>query len=158
VKLNLGAGSVIRDGWVNVDIAPLPGVDVVWDLDVAPWPWPDGAAERIEAKDVFEHVDDPILFMTECWRVLAPAGTLRIRTPYWRSRDAFTDPTHKRFPTEHTFDYWIPGTELYRANNRAYGAVCFQRVSSRLDGGSMELIFAKLQKGAVSAARAGTVH
>ena len=103
----------------------LPGVDVVHDLDVAPWPWETAEVERIDAKDVFEHVMDPITFMVEAHRVLIPGGLLHIRTPYFKSKDAFTDPTHRRFPTEFTFDYWISGTVLFGLHNAAYGGVSF---------------------------------
>jgi predicted SAM-dependent methyltransferase len=134
MRLNLGAGTRILPGHVNVDKVRLPGVDTVHDLDVAPWPWKTGTVLRVEAKDVFEHVDDPVTFMTECHRVLRRGGILHLRTPHWKSMDSFTDPTHKRHPTEHTFDYWIPGTALYKASNAAYGGVAFERLSLFLDG------------------------
>ena len=127
IKLNLGCGRARIDGYVNVDVANLPEVDVVHDLDVGPWPIETASAERIDAKDVFEHVANPIVFMTEAHRVLEPGGVLHIRTPHYRSRDAFTDPTHRRFPTEHTFDYWIRGTVLYDLHNAAYGGVAFEK-------------------------------
>jgi predicted SAM-dependent methyltransferase len=146
LRLNLGAGGLLLPGYVNVDRMPGPGIEVVHDLDTAPWPWPDESAERIDAKDVFEHLNEPVLFMTECWRILQIGGTLRIHTPHWRFQDAYTDPTHKRFPTEHTFDYWIPGTVLYEAHNRFYGGVTFEAVTGRMDGGSMDLLFAKIEK------------
>src|SRR6478672_3176660 len=99
IKLNLGCGPHIADGYVNVDIVPLPGVDLVADLD-EPWPWPDGSVAEILASHLFEHVDKPLLFMAEAWRVLADDGILDIRVPYYRHIFAFTDPTHKRFCTE----------------------------------------------------------
>ena len=128
-RLNLGAGSQILAGWTNVDRVALPGVTTVHDLDVGPWPFSDGIYDQIMAKDVFEHVADPILFMTECHRILRPGAGLFIHCPYYKGRDAYTDPTHKRFPTEHTFDFWIPGTLLYQRNNAAYGGVAFRRQS-----------------------------
>jgi predicted SAM-dependent methyltransferase len=134
VRLNLGAGSALLTGWINLDRVPMPGIDVVHDLDSGPWPFETSSANQIVAKDVFEHVADPILFMTECHRILRPSAGLFIHCPYYKGRDAFTDPTHKRFPTEHTFDYWIPGTALYNANNRAYGAVAFARQSLEISG------------------------
>lgn len=133
MRLNLGCGSVTREGWVNVDAVKLAGVDVVHDLDVAPWPWEDGSVTRIEAKDIFEHVDRPVLFMTECHRVLRPGGVLHVRTPHYSCVDAFTDPTHKRQCTEQTFDFWIPGTVHYRVNNAGYGGVAFDRVDLHID-------------------------
>lgn len=129
MRVNLGCGSDRRDGWTGLDRAAGPAVDIVHDLDQGPWPFKDGSVEAILAKDVFEHVADPILFMTECWRVLQPEGSLFIRTPHWRHRDAYTDPTHRRFPTESTFDYWIPGQLLHHLHNAAYGGVSF-----KLDG------------------------
>lgn len=125
MRLNLGCGPETLDQWLNVDIVPGPGVDVVHDLDVTPWPWKDNTAAEIAAVDVFEHIANPVGFMAEAHRVLEPGGRLMIQTSYWRSWTAFTDPTHKRFCTEHTFDYWIPGTLLFK-HNAFYGAVSFE--------------------------------
>jgi SAM-dependent methyltransferase len=118
VRLNLGCGSQPEQGWVNLDAADIPGVDVVHDLDAFPWPFKDGEAEEIKAFDVYEHVNDPLGFMAECHRVLQPGGLLYIHTAYWKNEDSYRDPTHKRFLTEGSFDYWIPGTYL----NQRYGA------------------------------------
>ena len=41
-KLHLGCGHYIKEGWINHDLASLPGVDMVHDLRVFPWPWDDG--------------------------------------------------------------------------------------------------------------------
>jgi predicted SAM-dependent methyltransferase len=137
VKLNLGCGDKAEPGWLNVDIAPLYGVDQIVDLD-APWPWPDGAAEKIQARHLFEHLWEPVLFMCEAWRVLEPGGELQIVSPYWRHVSAFTDPTHKRFCTEWTWDYWVKGTPYFEGHNAAFGGVAFTKVRSAVLGG-MEL-------------------
>lgn len=134
MKLNLGCGPGVHEGWVNVDIVAHPGVQV-HDLNVTPWPWPDNSAEVIAAKDIFEHVDQPVSFITECHRVLRPGAQLGIQTAWWMSETAYTDPTHKRFCTEHTFDYWIPGrkfgeVELY-GMNAFYGGVAFELVEMK---------------------------
>lgn len=128
--LNLGCGADRRDGYTGVDLYAAPGVDVVHNLDFAPWPWSDGQVHHILARHVFEHVNDPVLFMAECWRVLRPGGTLDIVTPHWKSRDAYTDPTHKRFPTEYTFDYWVPGKMLRQHHGQAYKGVTFTYASA----------------------------
>lgn len=125
VWLNLGCGSKRRPKWTGVDRVWTDAVDYVHDLNHGPWPWATGSIQRILAEDVFEHVDDPVLFMTECWRLLQVGGPLFIKTPHYLHRDAFTDPTHKRFPTEHTFDYWVPGAGLFELHNAAYGGVGF---------------------------------
>jgi len=129
MRLNLGCGHDVLPGWVNVDASAKLGKAVqVWDLDVPPWPWDTGSAEEIRGIDIFEHVDDPVLFMTECHRILQPGGVLRLQTGYYQWVDAFTDPTHKRFPTEYTFDFWVKGTPLYEAQNEQMGGVEFIKV------------------------------
>ena len=112
-------------GVVNVDIAALPEVDVVHDLDVLPWPFDDHSVKAILAQDVFEHVANPVGFMTESHRVLESGGELMIKSPHFRHQDAYTDPTHRRFCTEHTWDYWIKGTVLCDLHGPAYGGVHF---------------------------------
>lgn len=129
MRLNLGCGSQSLDGYVNVDAVRQPGVDVVHDLDIFPWPFKDGEAAEIQAFDVYEHVDYPLEFMGECHRILQPGGTLYIHTAYWRNSDSFRDPTHKRFLTEESFDYWVPGTYLNGRYGVAYARGCHFRKS-----------------------------
>jgi predicted SAM-dependent methyltransferase len=145
VRLNLGCGSdPRRPDTVNVDIADGPEVDVVHDLDVLPWPWADASVEGILGQDIFEHVGNPIGFMTECHRVLQTGGELVLKVPHWGHQDAFTDPTHRRFCTEHTWDYWIKGTHLYDRHNRAYGGVAFDLVSRQVVIGSIFIFMRKI--------------
>lgn len=147
MRLNLGCGSQPMDGYVNVDSWHQPGVDVVHDLDVFPWPWKDGEAEEIRAFDIYEHVDYPLEFMGECHRILQPGATLFIHTGHWRDMSSYTDPTHKRFLTEESFDYWVPGTYL----NGRYGVAYargrhFEKADIHLDGGGSGLMSVTLRK------------
>ena len=82
MKLNIGAGHDIYDGWINHDIAVLPGIDVVHDLNLTPWPWNDESMDEVVAYDVIEHLDDFIKIMEELWRVMAVGGRAKIRVPY----------------------------------------------------------------------------
>lgn len=143
MRLNLGSGSQRLDGYVNVDIAPLPEVDVVHDLDVLPWPFDDHSIKGIVGQDVFEHVANPVGFMTESHRVLESGGQLVIKSPFWMHEDAYTDPTHRRFCTEHTWDYWIKGTALYGLHNAAYGGVAFTLAARQFVGSSIFLLLNK---------------
>lgn len=118
--LHLGCGQKPAPGRVNVDMVPMPGVDVVHDLDVHPWPWTDGTVTEIHAPHVFEHVADPLGFMAEAHRVLTAGGWLHIEVPHWRHQNAYTDPTHRRYCTEDTFRYWVRGTWLAQVGGVAY--------------------------------------
>lgn len=146
--LNLGCGKDIRPDAVNVDYRPLPGVDVVHDLD-QPWPWKDGSVAYVKASHVFEHVADPVLFMTEAWRVLTDAGgLLDIRVPYWQHVYAYTDPTHRRFCTHLTWEYWIPGSSLHEAFGEGMGSppARFDYVLRDLNGPEKEELQVILRK------------
>lgn len=77
--------------------------------------------------------------MTECHRILIPFRPLHIRTPHYQSIDAFTDPTHKRFPTQFTFDYWVPGTIYYEQHNCAYGGVSFTKLNMTIKNGTIDV-------------------
>ncbi|HCD53350.1 MAG TPA: hypothetical protein DEQ34_12945, partial [Balneolaceae bacterium] len=94
-KLNLGCGNDIREGWVNLDIAPLPGVDVVHNLEELPLPFEDEEFDHIRAQDILEHLEY-IPLLKEIHRILKPGGTISIRVPHFTSRYNFNDPTHKK--------------------------------------------------------------
>ena len=108
MKLNLGAGGDIKDGWINHDLAYIPGIDVVHDLNKYPWPWPDNSVDEIKIHDVLEHLNDFILAMEEIWRVLKPGGMVYISVPYYNSWSFAADPTHKRGFHEITFRFFDP--------------------------------------------------
>lgn len=142
MKLNLGCGLKPKASYVNVDLNPRMA-DVVHDLDALPWPFDDESAEVIVGEDVFEHVRNPVGFMTEAHRVLKKRGNLVLRTPHWQSEMAHTDPTHVRFPTEHTWDFWIPGTALYQ-QNELYGGVSFRRGNLQVVEGNIFVSLVKI--------------
>lgn len=121
---NIGCGHLIYPDVVNLDAVPMPGVDVVHDLDAYPWPFDDASLDEIWASQVFEHVADPIAFMRESWRILRSGGLLHITTPHYLSENAHTDPTHRRFCTERTWDYWCASTDLHAQFGDQYAAGC----------------------------------
>lgn len=97
LRLNLGCGRDIRDGWVNIDCAPLPGVDHVADFDGKPvLPFDDDSVTYSEGVHVIEHLHNPLPFMEELWRVTEPGGLASFRCPYGSTDDADEDPTHVR--------------------------------------------------------------
>jgi SAM-dependent methyltransferase len=146
-KINLGCGALPVEGWVNVDMVGIEGVDVVHDLDSFPWPFKDEEASVIRAFDVFEHVNDPLGFVNECWRVLGNGNTLLIHTSHWQTENSYTDPTHKRFCTPRTFDYWIRGTDYHARYGPVYSRGCdFELVDCRVDGQELAFILRKLAK------------
>ena len=112
-RLNLGCGRDIRAGWVNLDCARLPGVDVVHDLNRLPLPFADGEFMEICAKDVLEHLDY-IPLLRELHRVLGVGGSLDIQVPHFTSAGNFIDPTHRRLFSIRTFEFFVAGGEFGR--------------------------------------------
>jgi hypothetical protein len=51
------------------------------DLERELLPYPDASFAGILATEVLEHLSNPGLLLTECWRVLAPGGRLCLSTP-----------------------------------------------------------------------------
>src|ERR1700677_1021370 len=81
MKLNLGCGGQILDGWVNVDKFGKP--DQVFDLESFPWPWADNSVDEILLSHVLEHLGQSpqvfIAIMRELYRVCRDGATLHIR-------------------------------------------------------------------------------
>jgi len=109
--LDLCSGPQPPEGYEGVDMrhenADLDHHVTRWDLDQAPWPWPDNSFGVMRAVDALEHLRNPIQTMQEIYRVLAPGGWLLSMTPSTDGRGAFQDPTHVSFWNQNSFAYWI---------------------------------------------------
>jgi predicted SAM-dependent methyltransferase len=105
-KLNLGAGQDIRANYLNVDFKPLPGVDVIHDLNNLPLPFQDSSFDEILCNDILEHLDY-VPLMRELHRILTPGGKLIVHAPHFTSRMRYVDPTHKHAFSIDTFEFFI---------------------------------------------------
>ncbi len=82
IRLNLGCGHLPLDGFVNVDMRPLPGVDVVAPVDRIPVD--PGAVDEIFSAHTLEHFPEEQLRRTllPYWfGLLRPGGTFRAVVP-----------------------------------------------------------------------------
>lgn len=113
LKLNVGCGTDIRPGFVNMDIAALPGVDVVHNIEQLPLPFASDTFSEIVCQDVLEHVDY-IPILKELHRILKKDGLLHIRVPHFTSRNNYIDPTHKRMFSSRTFEFFVGNSFLGR--------------------------------------------
>ena len=112
-NLDIGCGNTKSDGFIGLDIRDLPGIDLVHDLNEIPWPIENSSADLVIASHVVEHVDCVIKFMSELHRILKKNAKLVIRYPHFSQRHTFRDPTHKRFMTLESLDYFIYQAELF---------------------------------------------
>jgi len=128
--LDIGCGRKKLPGAVGLDRFPLPGVDVVADLDGV-LPFPAESFDAVSANQVLEHVRDLVGLVHELHRVLRPGGVLVAHVPYFRSAWAHIDPTHVRSFTINTMDYFVNGTACHR--DYRFGERAFSRCRVILD-------------------------
>ncbi|MEW6585576.1 MAG: methyltransferase domain-containing protein [Nitrospirota bacterium] len=81
LKLNLGCGPHLKDGWVNVDLND--NADITLDLR-EPLPLRDCSCSIIYSEHFLEHIDYPdnvTSLLKECYRILEPGGTFSAGVP-----------------------------------------------------------------------------
>lgn len=110
-KLNLGCGKDIKEGYVNLDFYPLPGVDLVADI-TKKLPFDDDTFDEVFTAHVLEHMEDLNFLMSELHRVTKKTGVIKIFVPHFTNFGAYTDPTHKRFFGYFTMDYYMDKNEM----------------------------------------------
>lgn len=106
MKLDIACGQNKLEGYIGIDIANIPGVDIVHDLSSFPWPLDTESVDEIHCSHFIEHTDDLIKFMNEVNRILKVGGVAKFIAPYYNSIRAWQDPTHKRAISEMTFSYF----------------------------------------------------
>ena len=111
-KLNLGCGSDIKKGYINLDKAKVNGVDVVHDIDATPWPFKANYFVEVYARDVVEHTKDLFKTMQEIHRICKKNALVRIIVPYWHSSGAF-------YPN-HNYFFNIDGMKFFTQAERTY--------------------------------------
>jgi SAM-dependent methyltransferase len=123
--VNLCCGIRPIKGFLNVDkvycpeFAPDRFAQVAFeqvDLNVRPWPFDDEMFDTVVMRDGLEHLDGDggafVYIMEEIWRILTPGGEAAIQVPNAATPNAFTDPTHRMYFTEFSFDYFDPATTI----------------------------------------------
>ena len=125
MKLDIACGHHKNgDDWVGIDMQKIPGVNIVHDINVHPWPIKTGSVDQANAWHIVEHIPPvcvteqgtrfPFIdFMNECWRVLKPGARIDIECPYAGSVVFYHDPTHCNFITEVTWEYFDPAYPRY---------------------------------------------
>jgi SAM-dependent methyltransferase len=117
-KLNLGCGQYAKQGYVNLDIVNLQGVDIVHNLNNYPYPFNDNEFDEIFCHHVLEHLDDIVKPLEEIWRITRNGARIIIEVPIFPGIGAVVDPTHKSFYTFGTFDYFT-GDKLFQHYTKA---------------------------------------
>ena len=80
--LQIGTGNGLTSSWLNTDLLPI-NRDVVYLDATQRFPFRDDQFDYVFSEHMIEHIDynSGILMLSECFRVLKPAGRIRIATP-----------------------------------------------------------------------------
>lgn len=119
ISLDIACGQHKQPGFFGIDIRDWPGVDLVWDVNIHPWPLPDECATRAFSSHLIEHIPPVaitekgtifpfIMFMDEVWRLLKPEGQFALSYPHGSSQGFLQDPTHCNACNEASMAYFDP--------------------------------------------------
>lgn len=117
--INLGSGKCFLPDYINIDVNPYWGPDIVFDFGrkigsrtvfdtdrFGEVRLDHDSFERILARDVLEHIPDLVAAMTNCMNLLRPDGEMHITVPHDLSFGAWQDPTHVRAFNENSWLYY----------------------------------------------------
>ena len=111
--LDVGCGWNKVPGAIGIDSNPRAHADVVHDLGVVPYPFPDNEFDEIVCRHVIEHVPDVMALVTELHRIAKPGARLRIVTPHYTNPDWATDLTHRNHFNSYSFNCFIDERQLF---------------------------------------------
>jgi len=117
--LDIGCGNHKVKGSIGLDFVKIEGVDIVHDLNKVPYPFKKNSFDIVYANQVLEHLDvslDKVL--GELCRISKPNGRIRIIVPHALNVAGFSDPTHRKFFTWFTFDYFGSNEQSYYTRAR----------------------------------------
>jgi SAM-dependent methyltransferase len=100
LKLDLGCGTLKKEGYIGVDKFKFPEVDIVVDLGSETWPWEDNSVDDVNCYNFIEHLTnfngkwERVHFFNELFRVLKKEAKANLAFPHWCSTRYYGDPTH----------------------------------------------------------------
>lgn len=127
VCVDLGCGRIKLPGFIGVDRFPMPGVDVVVDLD-GRLPFADDSVDLIYASHSLEHIRNLLPLMREVSRVCKHGAQLCVVAPYHHQGLNLANPYHVQAFNEHTPRFWtaspvttVDPAEYYHPHAGAWG-------------------------------------
>ncbi len=131
-KLDIGGGSIIREGYERIDIDKTVNPDIHHDLNKIPWPIESALYDEIVSYHTIEHLLDINPFLREVTRIAKDRSNFHFEFPHYSV--TFIEPGHRRAYGLHALEYhkqfvltkrrmeWSPNREnkgiVYRLLNK----------------------------------------
>lgn len=112
--LDVGCGTKKKKGAIGIDFNSQTDADVIHNLEEFPYPFKDDEFDLIYCDNVVEHLNDVIRTVEELWRIAKDGAKIEIVVPYFRSKYAAIDPTHKHAFTVESFSYFDPNHHFFQ--------------------------------------------
>ncbi len=87
LNLWIGGGGLELPGFVNIDVAPVRGVDIV--ANASKLPFQSDSCHGVACLALLEHVEDPERVVAEIHRVLRPDGEVQVVVPFCHPYHAY---------------------------------------------------------------------
>ncbi|GAM10725.1 putative protein [Geobacter sp. OR-1] len=126
--MNYGCGNRKKPGHIGVDIVSSADADYVVSPG-APLPFADNTFDMVISRYVLEHVHDLDQLLCEISRILKPNGVFRFCVPHAFSIDMYDDPTHCRFITLRTMNYFTGLSNVHYTSSRFTRSIPYLRLT-----------------------------
>lgn len=105
IAIDFGCGGVKLPGFIGIDRFPLPGVDIITDIEQK-LPFADNSVDLFHASHSLEHVRDLMPVMKEIYRICKHGTQLCIVAPYSEQKGNWANPYHYQSFNEHSPRFW----------------------------------------------------
>lgn len=109
VKLDLGCGPNVKDGFIGIDRLKFKGVKHVVSLGIRPIPYRANSVEEVHMSHFLEHLNaaERCFLLNDLYRVMTIGAKATVVVPIWSSSRAYGDPTHQWPPIGEMFFYYL---------------------------------------------------
>jgi len=103
-RLDLGCSRYKTSGYLGVDIARVPGVDVIGDARRLPFKT--SSLDGIFSHHCIEHIDDQLAVISELWRICRDGAEIHIVVPHFSNPSYYDDLTHHFKYSTRSFEHY----------------------------------------------------
>jgi SAM-dependent methyltransferase len=151
------------DTVIGMDLFNAGSADVIHDINIFPYPFPDNYFDMVWVHHSFEHMDDAydikehksnqIKAVEEFWRITKPGGKVMIFVPHWSSFVTWGHIDHRRgygFGTFNMFDISNKGEQVnskvrFKVKSRIRWILYFTHTNNKIIGKMFEVISAPVE-------------